>query len=51
MVQAEFRKLNILLHCPDQSKPSLRYPQSQISITKVAIINMMGARIEAAICK
>lgn len=57
-VQAEFRKLNILLHCPvlTPSSQSLRPPNdslsptsgSHIAVSKVAMISMTGARVDAS---
>ncbi|XP_067947548.1 intermembrane lipid transfer protein VPS13D-like [Watersipora subatra] len=51
VVQAEFRKLNVLLHRPDvpQSGSRSELARSETSVIKVAIINMTGARIEAAL--
>ena len=60
-IQAEFRKLNILLHCPAHSSTTtLRPPTSDltrppggdllppgfITVNKVAMISMMGARVD-----
>jgi len=55
VVQAEFKKLNILLHCPrayrSASLTNVSYAPISTSVSKVAMVSMMGAKIEAAMGK